>query len=276
MNTITYENIYDVSLRFIKRYADIIKPNRNQNTTEHKATLDQISCIYKTLLQFICNQSFFNTRPGQQNELHTLQLYLAYQDGFIEEYSNPKTPSNPNIEKIKSFIKKKMKDETWFLADHGYHMYEQVLHQDTQTTYIFGLYQKTNSGSYCFFLLDYIQAHQERFENKIQQDERYCLRKYNDFMLHLKKRGPSTIDIFCREENINYKTLQYRFKQHYGITFNQFHTRQRLLHTLLLIIYSRKTLLKISRKGKYEEYNSFSKAFKNGSFSPSQIIRLRL
>ena len=274
MNTITYESIYHVSLRFMNRYSQIIKPNRIRNTLEHKASLLQLSTIYNTLLKFICYQRFFNTRPNQQNELHSLQLYLAYQDGFIEEYSNQKTTANHNIEKIKLFIEDKMKDETWLLADHGYHLYEQVLHQGTKTIHIFGLYQKTYSGSYCFFLLDYIHEHEDRFENKIHQDERYCLRKYNDFMLHIKKHKYSTVEIFCREENLNYKTLQYRFKQHYGITFNQFHTRQRLLYTLLLIIYSRKTLLQISRKGKYEEYNSFSKAFKNGGFRPSQIIRL--
>lgn len=273
MNTFTYESVYDVSLRFIKRYTEIIKPNRIRNTEEHRVALSQLAIVYDTLLQFICQQGFFNTLPDQHNKLHILQLYLAYQDGFIEQYSVQKAPSTI-IEDIKTFIECKMKDETWLLADHNYHLYEQILHKDTQTIHIFGLYQKTYSGSYCFFLLDCIYEYGKTSEIKIQQDERYCLQKYNEFMLHLKEQGYSTIEIFCRENNFSYKKIYSRFKRYYGCSFKQFLLQQQLLTALFLIIYSRKSLKEIAHEVGFEDYSNFQKAFKRYGITPSHIKRI--
>lgn len=298
MDAYIYDNFYKTSLRFIQHYAETVTPRSLvRNTQQHKEVLLELATIYDNLLHFSCYKNFFSLSPQQYTKIHTSKLYLVYHNSFIEELFQKSRNTLVEIQEIKNLIEQNIKDDTLCVDDCQYHPYEQIIHQGKTAIHIFGLYQKTLSGSYCFFLVDCILENKNHDKDqrtyKLKKNENYCTKKYTQYTNYLKdeenknkdKNNNSsnsnktvnkkkTLGSFYKENDISPKILYSRFKRYYGCSFKQFLLQQQLLQALFLIIYSRKSLKEIAHKVGFEDYSNFQKVFKRCGITPSHIKRI--
>lgn len=280
MDAYIYDNFYKTSLRFIQHYAETVTPRSLVRSTQHHTeVLLELATIYDNLLHLACCKNFFSLSPQQYTKIHTSKLYLVYHNGFIEEHFQKSRNTLIEIQEIKNLIEQNIKDDTLCVDDCQYHPYEQIIHQGKTAIHIFGLYQKTLSGSYCFFLVDCILENKNHDKDqrtyKLKKNEKYCTKKYAQYISYLEaNNSKGTLKCFCNENDISPQKLYSRFKRYYGCSFKQFLLQQQLLQALFLIIYSRKSLKEIAHKVGFEDYSNFRKAFKAGGISPSQVKRL--
>lgn len=280
MDAYIYDNFYKTSLRFIQHYAETVTPRSQIRSTQHHTeVLLELATIYDNLLHLACYKNFFSLSPQQYTKIHTSKLYLVYHNGFIEEHFQKSRNTLVEIQEIKNLIEQNIKDDTLCVDDCQYHPYEQIIHQGKTAIHIFGLYQKTLSGSYCFFLVDCILENKNHDKDqrtyKLKKNEKYCTKKYAQYISYLEaNNSKGTLKCFCNENDISPQKLYSRFKRYYGCSFKQFLLQQQLLQALFLIIYSRKSLKEIAHKVGFEDYNNFLKAFKNCGIIPSHIKRI--
>lgn len=279
MDTYLYENLYHSSVRFFQHYAQNVNPRSQvRNRFQNIQLLQELADIYSLLLRFSCCKNFFSLSPQHYTKIHRLQLYLVYQQGFMEEHFQEPEKAPTETQKIKNFIEQNIKNNTLHVDDYQYHPYEQVIHQGKTALHIFGLFQKTYSGSYCFFLFDCRlekKKHSKQQAIKLRETEKYCHEKYKDFLAYASdKNNKGTLEAFCKENKISYKAIHYNFKKYYGCSFKRFLLQQQLLTALFLIIYSSKSLKEIAHEVHFQDYSNFRKALKNGGIIPSKIKRL--
>ena len=103
MDTYLYENLYHSSVRFFQHYAQNVNPRSQvRNRFQNIQLLQELADIYSLLLRFSCCKNFFSLSPQHYTKIHRLQLYLVYQQGFIEEHFQEPEKAPTETQKIKN------------------------------------------------------------------------------------------------------------------------------------------------------------------------------
>jgi AraC-like DNA-binding protein len=104
----------------------------------------------------------------------------------------------------------------------------------------------------------------------IRKQQRDLYKKYYKDYSQLKQEDPSiSLQWYTQEIKMHPKTFQRNFKRYLGTSFYDYHIQNRLIESLLLLMFSSYSVSEIAYKCGYESYRSYLSAFnKDQKYQP--------
>ncbi|MCO7723791.1 helix-turn-helix transcriptional regulator [Myroides odoratimimus] len=104
----------------------------------------------------------------------------------------------------------------------------------------------------------------------ISKQQREVYKRYYQDYCFLKQESPSiSLKWFTQEINMHPKTFQRNFKKYLGTSFYDYHIQNRLIESLLLLMFSSYSVSEIAYKCGYESYRGYLRAFnKDQKYQP--------
>lgn len=104
----------------------------------------------------------------------------------------------------------------------------------------------------------------------INKQKRILYKKYYQDYCLLKQEDPSiSLKWYTQEINMHPRTFQRNFKKYLGTSFYDYHIQNRLIESLLLLMFSSYSVSEIAYKCGYESYRGYLRAFnKDQKYQP--------
>ncbi|MDM1378577.1 helix-turn-helix domain-containing protein [Myroides marinus] len=104
----------------------------------------------------------------------------------------------------------------------------------------------------------------------IRKQQRLLYKKYyRDYSLLKQEDSSISLQSYTQEIKMHPKTFQRNFKRYLGTSFYDYHIQNRLLESLLLLMFSSYSVSEIAYRCGYESYRSYLSAFnKNQKYQP--------